>query len=801
MEIEISRRRFLQGSVALTIVGASSGALAVGGSSGNKTESQEKGERSVATLCEMCVNKCAAIARVKDGKVIKLDPNPLFPKSRNMLCARGNAGIKALYDEDRLKYPLIRAGERGDGKFKRVTWDEAYTYIQEKLVKIMDEEQDNRSAIGFCAGEGMGEHHFKEFNKVFGSSNWLNHSSVCLQSTVSGYTLTIGTYGNPDLANAKYVIMAGANRAEAIVTPDTMDLFKRTLGRGCQLVVIDPRYSHTAHKADLWLPIKAGTDLAFVLALTHVVLSEEIYNKKFVEEKFNGFEEYKAHILQQNYTPEWAEPITGISASDIRKVARDFMACAPQAIYYPGRRTTWAKNDFQLRRAMAIFTALGGGVDVKGGICYGKTLPIDEHSIPAPMYANAKSRIEQNKAAIVGGTGSWVAWRDMVAAKETPYPIRGMFIYKQNPMHCVPNTAKTAQMFKNMDLVVTIDTMPSDTAIMSDVILPECTYLERTDPVKSFGGIEPAIAQRNKVIEPLYETKPVLQILRELTAKLSRPLFENSLKHDEDLQEMIEEKASELASSNPNKGEEELKKLAIEEVFEDEMEGWDISQGYAHSEEEMNEHAVAKYAGAHEMLLKHGVFYPGINEQFKQVSANEYVYYPESKKAYSMRNGQFNTPSKKVECVIPSLASKGIDTMPTWREEYLPKTPAGQFRFVTGRHAQFTQSSTANNALLLDTMSENFIWINKRVAKERGIKFGDLLEISSKAGKTRIKAYPTEKIAPDTVFFVHGFGVQSKAMSRAYQNGGHDSMIIEEHIEPVFGAAAAHETLVEIRKV
>lgn len=801
MEIEISRRRFLQGSVALTIVGASSGALAVGGSSGNKTESQEKGERSVATLCEMCVNKCAAIARVKDGKVIKLDPNPLFPKSRNMLCARGNAGIKALYDEDRLKYPLIRAGERGDGKFKRVTWDEAYTYIQEKLVKIMDEEQDNRSAIGFCAGEGMGEHHFKEFNKVFGSSNWLNHSSVCLQSTVSGYTLTIGTYGNPDLANAKYVIMAGANRAEAIMTPDTMDLFKRTLGRGCQLVVIDPRYSHTAHKADLWLPIKAGTDLAFVLALTHVVLSEEIYNKKFVEEKFNGFEEYKTHILQQNYTPEWAEPITGISASDIRKVARDFMACAPQAIYYPGRRTTWAKNDFQLRRAMAIFTALGGGVDVKGGICYGKTLPIDEHSIPAPMYANAKSRIEQNKAAIVGGTGSWVAWRDMVAAKETPYPIRGMFIYKQNPMHCVPNTAKTAQMFKNMDLVVTIDTMPSDTAIMSDVILPECTYLERTDPVKSFGGIEPAIAQRNKVIEPLYETKPVLQILRELTAKLSRPLFENSLKHDEDLQEMIEEKASELASSHPNKSEEELKKLAIEEVFGDEMEGWDISKGYAHSEEEMNKHAVAKYDGAYEMLLKHGVFYPGINEQFKKVSANEYVYYPESKKAYSVRNGQFNTPSKKVECVIPSLASKGIDTMPTWREEYLPKTPAGQFRFVTGRHAQFTQSSTANNALLLDTMSENFIWINKRVAKERGIKFGDLLEVSSKAGKTRIKAYPTEKIAPDTVFFVHGFGVQSKAMSRAYQNGGHDSMIIEEHIEPVFGAAAAHETLVEIRKV
>lgn len=224
MKVEISRRRFLQGSVAMSIAGGvslSTSSMIASATSPAKKIGNE--DRKVATLCEMCVNKCAAIAHVRNGVVTKLDPNPLFPKSRNMLCPRGNSGIQALYDEDRLKYPLIRDGEKGSGKFKRVSWDEAYAYINEKLTKILDEEKDNRSTVAFCAGEGMAEHTFKSFFTMFGSAHFLNHASLCLATTVSGYSLTIGGYGQADLANAKYVIMAGANRAEAIVTPDTMD--------------------------------------------------------------------------------------------------------------------------------------------------------------------------------------------------------------------------------------------------------------------------------------------------------------------------------------------------------------------------------------------------------------------------------------------------------------------------------------------------------------------------------------------------------------------------------------------------
>ena len=802
MAIEISRRRFLQGSVAMTVVGA----MSMTPSNLISGEEEEKGELSVTTktgkgeaklvptLCEMCVNKCAAIARVEKGVVTKLDPNPLFPKSKNMLCPRGNAGIQALYDPDRLKYPLIRIGEKGEGKFKRVTWDEAYEAILngtdkfKGLKQILDEEKDNRSTIAFCAGEGMAEHTFKIFYEGFGSANWLNHASLCLRTVVSGYGVTIGAYPQADLENAEYIIMAGANRAEAIVTPDTMELFKRTKGRGAKLICIDPRFTNTAAKADKWLPIKPGTDLAFVLAMTYVTLKEELYDKEYVAKYFNDFDRYKEHILSNNYTPKWAEKITGISANDIIEIARDFMKHAPKSVYYPGRRSTFAKNDFQLRRAMAIFQALSGGIDTKGGLIFGKKLPLKGHETIAPMYAQAQGVDVAKKkgghgysdCAVVSGGGSWISFRNRILDKTAPYPVRGLFIYKHNPVMNMPNRAKTEKFLKGLDLVVAIDTMPSDTVMFADVVLPECTYLERTDPVKTFGGAEPAIAQRNKVIDPMFETKPVIEILRGLTQKISKPLFEITKKYDEDVQDDIADRGE-------------------EEVYKD----FDLTQPFIHSQEELNEHAVKELYGeeAVKALKEKGIFYPDMDKLFKKLDVNNYQYYPEDKKYYSVRGGKPKTGSGKVECYLESLAKKGVDPMPTWRDEYNYKVPEGKFRFLTGRHAQFTQSGTANNIMLHDLINENYIWINKRVAKKMGIKFGDTVEVISSVGKVRIKAYPTEKIAPDQVFFIHGFGEESKELTWAYRSGGNDNAIIEDKVEPVYAGAAMHETNVEIRKV
>ncbi|MFT7002991.1 MAG: thiosulfate reductase/polysulfide reductase chain A [Sulfurimonas sp.] len=806
MKVEVSRRKFLQGSVAMSVVTATALSTTsllsnedtkdkkAGQISFKNTKTQDVEAREVATLCEMCVNKCAALARVENGVITKLNPNPIFPKSRNMLCARGNAGIQAVYDPDRLKFPMIRIGEKGEGKFKRVTWDEANEAILNGTDKftglktILEEEKDNRSSMMFCAGEGMAEHTFKQFFQAFGSANWLNHSSLCLQTVASGYGITIGAYPQADLDNAEYIIMAGANRAEAIVTPDTMDAFKRTKGRGAELICVDPRFSNTAAKADKWLAIKPGTDLAFVLALTYVTLTEDLENKQYVKDNFNSFDEYKESIISNKYTPEWAEPLTGIKAKDIYKIARDFAAHAPKAIYYPGRRSTFAQNDFQLRRAMAIFQALHAGIDTKGGLIFGRDLPMKAHAGLLPLYEQAKARAKKHNhtegepgypdAAIIPGGGSWINWRNNFLEDNMDYKVRGMFCYKHNPMMNTPNSAKTAEMLKKMELVVCIDTMPGDTVMYADVVLPECTYLERTDPIKTFAGIEPSIAVRNKVIEPMFESKPVIEILKGLTTKISKPLFDISKKFDSEIQDMIEENGEEKTYAE-----------------------FDLTLPFIHTQEELNHHAVAMYLGASEQLDKHGVFYPKMDRYFKQLGANKFQYYPENKKSYSMFGGKPKTPSGKVECKIASFAKKGIDPMPIWNDEYEFSVPNGKFKLLTGRHAQFTQTSTGNNAMLRDLMPENFIWINKRVAKERDINFGDMIEVSSTAGKTQIKAYPTEKVAPNQVFFVHGFGHESSELTWAYKNGGSDNAVIEDRTEPVFGAAVMHETNIEIRKV
>ncbi|MCF6173947.1 MAG: molybdopterin-dependent oxidoreductase, partial [Campylobacteraceae bacterium] len=610
-----------------------------------------------------------------------------------------------------------------------------------------------------------------------GTPNYVDEISICLETTLGGYFSTIGTYGEADLNNADFVIVAGANRAEAIITPDTMDMFKRTQGRGLKTIVLDPRFTNTAAKADRWYAINPGTDLAFVLALTHVALKEELYDKEFTKKYLDGFDDYKNHIIKNGYTPQWAQGITGIDAGEIYKTAREFMT-AKSPIYYQGRRSVFSKNDFQLRRAMAIFQGLSGNLDKKGGIIYGKKLPCPKEDINSPMYGQAQDRFDKEGVAIVADkTGSWIVFRNMILEGKNPYPVRTMFMRKHNPLSGVPNTQKTIEFLKKMDLNVMIDILPSDTTMFCDVILPEASYLERTSPVVSYGALEPAIVQRKASIKPLFECKTPEVIYKELANKLAKPLFEISKKYDEDLQG-------------------EIKDRGEEKVFKED--GYDLADPWEFSVVKANEKIVTKIYGkeAWNNLEEKGVFYPNMDKYHKQLNPNEYEYYPEDKKEYTTKKDKL-----KVVCNFKNLTKKGIDAMPTWKKEYEFIVPSGKFRLITGRHAQFTQSGTTNNMMLRDLIPTNYVWINKRVAKQRGIKFADMVEVKSSIGKIHIKAYPTEKIAPNQIFMLHGFGGSSTEMEMASGNGGNDAMLIEDKIEPVYGAAVMHETNVEIRKV
>jgi len=769
-KIEISRRKFLQGSVALCVYATAS--LANVPKLKIMPKTKESNLQNIPYLCNMCRNKCAGFAQIEDGKVIKLNPNQYFPKNRNMLCPKGNAGIDALYDKDRLKYPLIRIGNRGDGRYKRVTWDEANEYIKDKLVKILDEQKDNRSTIAYCNGEGFNkDEYIKFFKGKLGSNIFLDEGSICLNTKLGAEVLTLGDITQPDIKNSDFVIISGANRYESLITPDSIDM----LHSKQKIVVLDPRLTITAQKADIFLPINPGTDLAFCLSIIYIALKDKLYNKKYVKQYFKDFKKLKKSILSGNYTSTWASTKTNIPAQKIEQVAKQFFR-SKRPLYYLGRRSVWSDNDFQLRRAMIIINALASSINTKGGLVFGKQIKLKKEQINEPFYNNAQDRFDLD--GIVYGSnkgGSWLNFREQVIHKTSPYPIKAMFIRKHNLMQNMPNIAKTKKMLKMMDLVVVLDTLPSDTTLMADVILPECTYLEREDMVVSFNKIEPSLALRNQVIEPLYESKSMQDILKGLANKLSKPLFEVSKRYDEELQDSIKELGEQKAF---NSG------------------GYDLGELYKDDISVRNKKLIISEFGkkVYKVLKEKGVWYPNIKDH-KEIKNNYYRYYKEKNKYYNVKKAY------KIKCYLKKLAKNGFDPIPSWRNQYDFIVPKDYFRLITGRYVTSTQTATSNNSMLKDIRDINKLWLNDKVALKLDIKLDDRVVVTSSIGRVILKVYPTNKIHPQVVWFAHGFGIDSEELSNAYGVGASDNMVIIDRFEKIYGCATMHHTDVSIRKI
>ena len=470
------------------------------------------------SACDMCFNKCGLIARVEDGVVKKLNPNPKYLKSRGMLCARGNAGIGQLYDPDRLKYPLLRTGERGSGKWKRLTWDQALDHAAEQLQRLG--EQYTRCGTLFMAGTDTQSTFVHRFAEVYGSFNVISHESNCLLSRNRAFLDTYGIVPIPDTLNCRYLVLAGANRFEALVTPDSIDIMT-AMQNGCKVVVLDPRYTKTAALAHEWYPIKPGTDMAYFLAIAHVIIAEGRYDRKFIEEKTNGFNRLAEHV--KPYTPEWAEKECEIPAGDIRRVARELAAAAPAAMVYPGRRSSDYENSTQIRRAFAIGNALLGNWDRAGGLTFPRKIKTGTISYEAPWYdENPEDRVDAGKSLMMfDEEGSFKHSRDAVISGK-PYPVKGWFTYKTNPMQTGANRKKTIEMIRQLEFMMTVDITMSDTAWMADLVLPAPSYLEREDPVSAFQGSSACsgIVIRDPVVGPMFESRPVFWILKELANRL-----------------------------------------------------------------------------------------------------------------------------------------------------------------------------------------------------------------------------------------------------------------------------------------
>jgi thiosulfate reductase/polysulfide reductase chain A len=345
---------------------------------------------TVPTVCEMCLWRCGVLARVVDGRVVKLDGHPDHPKSNGRLCARGLAGIGELYDPDRLARPMIRTGERGTGTFREASWDEALDMAAARLRAIRD--RHGPEAVAFF-GHYAGDKWFVDYlAPAWGSPNAAKPSvSLCTtpREVASNVTLgrPVGGHEPVDWEHTRCVVLLGTHIGENAHNT-TMQDFAAARARGAKVAVVDPRYSTVAGKADRYLPIKPGTDTALLLAWLNVLITGELYDREFVAQWTDGFDRLAEHV--KPCTPEWAAAITDLPAEQIADVARELGRHRPRSVIVPGRHVVWYGNDTQRMRALVLVNVLLGAYGRRGGLWLGQSPFVEEYPLaPFPIGSDA----------------------------------------------------------------------------------------------------------------------------------------------------------------------------------------------------------------------------------------------------------------------------------------------------------------------------------------------------------------------------------------------------------------------------
>jgi thiosulfate reductase/polysulfide reductase chain A len=476
------------------------------------------GDGYIPSMCEMCVWRCGLVAKVKDGRVVKLEGNPEHPHSRGNLCPRGQSGLMNTYDPDRVLTPLIRVGQRGEGKFRRASWDEALDLVASNMQAIKN--TYGPEAMVFSSTHNLSQVQFENLLYAYGSPNYGTQRSLCFNAMITAFLLTYGIEEpSRNYDDVEFILMVGRNLMEAISTSETGEL-SHAIDRGAKLVYLDPRYTITASKATEWIPIRPGTDAAFLLAMINVIVSNELADCDFVKQYVIGCDGIQDAM--RRYTPQWAEQVTGVPAATIERIAREYAAAKHKALAHPGWRTSNFINSFQAERAIATLNALSGNVLTPGG-CLSADVTAEGAGLgapPQPSYPRVSAlRLDGTpwKYPLVPlKLGVFQELRDAILTGE-PYQAHGWFISRQNPIMSLPDRSRTLQAFARMDFIATVDIIMNDTAWYSDVVLPEASYLERYDPLLPVG--ERAFI-RQPVVEPQGEARSALWIYKQLGERL-----------------------------------------------------------------------------------------------------------------------------------------------------------------------------------------------------------------------------------------------------------------------------------------
>jgi thiosulfate reductase / polysulfide reductase chain A len=830
---KIGRRKFLKvaGATAAVTGGAvATGCTTVGSrehdiaanAAGAKQWGREAGQW-IPSCCNMCGGQSGILVHVVNGVVEKIEPNHWNPNNYGnistdffngyteeygcaeggALCPKGNAGIVQLYDPDRVQQPLKRTNRDkspgADPKWQPISWDQALDEIAAKLKTLRDDGEAHK-LLWFSEDHSF-THIQEDFCKLYGTPNYSNHSNLCDVARKASFATVMGD-GRPlaDFLHSKYIVLFGWNPTSAIKWVHLPRILTRAIERGARLVVIDPYLSDTAVKAHEWLSVRPSTDGALALAMGHVIVRDGLYDKDFVAQWTTGFEEYAAYVKDK--TPEWAEKITTIKAKTIERVARELATTKPALVDVwsgPGQHS----NGVQGGRAIALLNALIGSYDRPGTMVMPDKRG-NKHAEVEPDDTAAATlkqpRFDDLKRYPLGhGSGVYTESFSRLADGDGPYQPRMGIVMFQNVMMSVPGTATIARALAELETLVVVDTMLSETAMLADYVLPGTTYLERYD-LNGHWVTWPVLGLRQPVVKPLfgqpaeYEVVAALGRRVGLRDKKGKDVFRIGPASGEPIENLTawyeDYLSNELKNGAP--------KITLAELRALPGAVW-IDRGGTKYE---------KYAAELKPEKLKDAFFDG------DPKADGTAVYDKPKDKKGKRIGTvlhgkavtgFMTKSGKVEFYSKWLAEKKdalgkpVDPLPAYEPRNWQPTAEYPLYFINWKEANHTHSRTQNNPWLLDIKPDNPMVINPATAASYGIKEGDEVWVESKFGRVKARARLTTRIHPEVVGVQHGFG--HTGLGRlAKGRGTSDSPLRPTKSDPLSGQALHKEACVRLQR-
>jgi len=722
-------------------------------------EAGEATEKKIPTFCSLCgpTMGCGLICHVKDGRLVRIEGMKEAPRNKGKLCPKAFASMQWVYSPQRLKYPLKRVGEKGEGQFERITWNEALDIIAAKLTELKQKWGPESLAILSPQRRSYSDYLYR-FLIAHGSPNY-GHSGICAMQRAFGFAYTLGTpWTNPDYERARLIVIWGANPVYSGAPWGNLKRILDARDRGVKLVVIKPQMQADAAKADLWVPIRPGADGALALAMLNVIIGEHLYDTDFVSRWCYGFDKLVDHI--ERYTPEWAEPVTGLPASQIREVTRLYGTIKPACIL-AGNAFDQTVASSNAVRAVAILMAITGNFNRPGG-----NTVRPESTMPKVKSVHLRERYTQEwidklvgpemargfQPWIEGTSSAYYRCLDSVLT-EKPYPIRAIIAPGTQPTVITRGTKRVVEALKKLDFFVVVDVMETSSMPWADVVVPVATMYECDHP---FEAMDNWIMARNKVIEPLGDYKSDYEFWLELGVKMGYG--------------------------------EDFWNGSIERCMNYQLENFGMTM------EELRAHPT-------------GIFYkpkPMAYENYAQVFAT-----PSTR-----LSGAPYLPQGKVAIYNTTFEENGFNPLPEWVEP--PESPTGTPELLAKYPLCFFDTHTSdvynhgwcrNIPTLREIQPYPWIHSHPETARVRGIEDGDWVIVESPHGWIKVKALCTPGIPPDVVMGLHGWwqGCDELALPGypILDGGANTNILYSTHPERAFDpvvTAMPKQTLVEVRK-